>query len=94
VEIRKKSASYSYSHEIGTKKERMGIMKELLKQLGSVFLEAAGSKKAIASITGIAVVGLKAIGVNIPEDSVLQIVGLIMAYVVGQGIADVGKESL
>ena len=66
-------------------------MSDFVKQLGGVFLEAAGSKKAIASITGIALVGLKAIGVNIPEESVLQIVGLIMAYVVGQGIADVGK---
>ncbi len=59
-----------------------GIVKELFK-----------SKKFLAAIAGAAVVVLnKAIGLEIPETDVLKILGVVASYIVGQGIADHGKE--
>jgi len=54
------------------------------------------SKKALACIVGLVAVVLSMLlgklGVSIPEDRVEEIVMLISAYVLGQGIADHGKE--
>lgn len=59
-----------------------GIVKELL-----------ASKKFLAALAGAAVVVLnKAIGLELPEADVLKILGVIASYIVGQGIADHGKE--
>ena len=50
------------------------------------------SKKFWATVSGCAVViGGQYLGLS--EDAVLQVMGLISAYVVGQGVADIGKES-
>ena len=53
--------------------------------------EKLSSKKLRMTITGIAVViGGQYFGID--EATVTKIVGLVMSYVVGQGIADAGKE--
>ena len=67
-------------------------MKEVFQELGEVAIEAAGSKKVVAAMAGIAIVGLKALGLSIPDEAVVQVVGLIAAYLVSQGLADIGKE--
>lgn len=57
-------------------------MKQLLK-----------SKKFLVSLSGVLFVLLnKTLGLAVPEETVLQVVGLLAAYVVGQGFADKGKE--
>ena len=52
-----------------------------------------GSKKAIAAIAGVVVVLAGRIGLDLPTESIAEIVGLIIAYVLGQGLADIGKEA-
>lgn len=50
------------------------------------------SKKFWMSIAGVvAVVASEYLG--LPEDTVMQVAGIIIAYVLGQGIADHGKEA-
>jgi uncharacterized membrane protein (DUF441 family) len=65
----------------------MDIVKDLLK----TFLT---SKKALALLAGALVWALAKAGVLIPEESVLEILLLIAAYIVGQGLADNGKEAV
>ena len=50
------------------------------------------SKKALATAVGIIAPALKFFGVDIPTEELIAFVGLIGAYVVGQGVADHGKE--
>jgi len=51
------------------------------------------SKKFLVSLSGVLFVLLNQIsGLEVPEATVLQVVGLMAAYVVGQGFADKGKE--
>ncbi|MYC03603.1 MAG: hypothetical protein F4X61_03110 [Rhodothermaceae bacterium] len=50
------------------------------------------SKKAIATIMGLLVTLLEGVGLDIPQDTLVAVVGLIAVYVVGQGVADHGKE--
>lgn len=50
------------------------------------------SKKAIATMVGLLVPISKKLGLDIPPDMLTAMVGLIAAYVVGQGVADHGKE--
>jgi hypothetical protein len=52
-----------------------------------------GSKKFIVSLAGAIVVVLEALGVPIGEDTVHQLLVVVAAYVVGQGIADAGKSA-
>ena len=49
------------------------------------------SKKFQAAIVGIIVVILTNIVPGLPEESTTQVVGLIIAYIIGQGLADFGK---
>jgi hypothetical protein len=58
-----------------------------------MFKTLLSSKKFIASFAGMLFVILNQVsGVPVPEDTVLQVVGLLAAYILGQGIADKGKE--
>jgi len=50
------------------------------------------SKKFWAVITGVGIVLGKEL-LNIPEESLKQVAGMVMTYIVGQGIADAGKNS-
>ncbi|MYC97883.1 MAG: hypothetical protein F4X13_01310 [Gammaproteobacteria bacterium] len=54
----------------------------------NAFATIFGSKKFLTALTGVAVVVLENLGVPISEEALLSLV----AYIVGQGIADHGKE--
>lgn len=55
--------------------------------------ELFGSKKFVALLAGMLAVVLKAAGVPIGEDVLLPVLGLVASYILGQGIADNGKEA-
>jgi uncharacterized membrane protein (DUF441 family) len=55
--------------------------------------EMISSKKAIAAIAGLIVAAAGRVGLGLPTDAVVQITGIIIAYIVGQGIADAGKHA-
>jgi len=55
--------------------------------------EVLTSKKAIATIAGVLIVASNRIGLQLPEEAITQIIGAIAAYVVGQGLADLGKNA-
>lgn len=59
-----------------------------------VILELLSSKKAVATMVGVLLTIVAKTGLVLPEDSVTEIVQVIMAYVIGQGIADHGKEKV
>ena len=50
------------------------------------------SKKAIAMLAGIIVAGLGHIGLELTPEEVTGILAPVLAYIVGQGVADHGKE--
>ena len=50
------------------------------------------SKKVRALIAGLVVVLAGKIGLDFSEAEVLGVIGLICSYIVGQGVADMGKE--
>lgn len=53
------------------------------------------SKKFLAALSGALFVFLnETLGLGISEAAVIEIVGLLAAYVVGQAIADAGKERI
>ena len=52
---------------------------------------AFGSRKFLATLIGAVVVAAGS-AVGLSEDQATKIAGMIIAYVLGQGIADVGKE--
>lgn len=56
-------------------------------------LSLLGSKKFIATVGGIIVSLVAKTGMNLPAEHVLGILGTVGAYVLGQGIADSGKEA-
>lgn len=57
-----------------------------------MFKDLFSSKKFIAMLAGIIVVVLGNNGIVIPEAAVMDVLTPIVAYIVGQGIADNGKE--
>jgi uncharacterized membrane protein (DUF441 family) len=59
----------------------------LIKQLLS-------SKKAIAAVTGVLVSVVGRWGLDLPADAVTQIVAVICSFILGQGVADAGKEAV
>ena len=50
------------------------------------------SKKFQAAVIGVIVAGIAELGLNVPPETVTTIVSPFLAYIVGQGIADHGKE--
>ena len=56
-----------------------------------MLIEALTSKKAIATLVGLIVVWAGKRGLNLDPEEVTKIVSLIVAYVVGQSVADHGK---
>lgn len=55
-------------------------------------LQLVTSKKALALLAGAIVWALAQAGVVASPDAILPLLALIASYVVGQGLADVGKE--
>lgn len=51
-----------------------------------------GSKKFLVSLSAAISAAVMRLGFDIPQETVLAIVGPLAAYVVGQGVADHGKE--
>ena len=56
--------------------------------------EIITSKKAYAAIAAIVVWSLAKAGVAMSPDAVMPVVQILMAYIVGQGLADIGKEKV
>lgn len=59
-----------------------------------VFKEMLTSKKFIASVAGVIVAATARIGLELPVEDVAAILAPIIAYIVGQGWADTGKEAV
>jgi uncharacterized membrane protein YGL010W len=61
------------------------------------FLSLAGSKKAVAAVAAILIVLLRSpleyLGLTITEQELQGVVLVLLVYIGGQGIADVGKEA-
>jgi len=61
--------------------------------VNDIIRELLQSKKFLAAIAGAAVVVLnKALSIDMPEEDLLKILGMIATYIVGQSVADFGKE--
>lgn len=60
----------------------MAILKELL-----------ASKKFLALLAALLAWVIGKLGLDIPAADLLPVLGLIAIYIVGQGVADLGKES-
>lgn len=59
----------------------------------AILIQFLTSKKAIALIVGLLIMLADSAGLSLPEEDLTNIVQMIMAYIVGQGIADAGKEA-
>ena len=55
--------------------------------------DVLSSKKAMAAITGILLIISKSLGLPITEEMLYQILTMIGTYIVGQGVADIGKPA-
>ena len=60
--------------------------------MGDALKQMFQSKKAIAMMVGTVVALTGHIGLNLEPDAVAAILTPVMAYIVGQGVADHGKE--
>jgi hypothetical protein len=65
---------------------RRGRMREMIRSLLS-------SKKAVAAIAGVIVIGASRAGIVLPPEATHDLVAVVVAYLIGQGLADVGKEA-
>lgn len=61
-------------------------MLDMLKQL-------ATSKKAVATIAGVIVTAVARFGLDLDETATATLISPILAYIIGQGWADSGKEA-
>ena len=53
-----------------------------------------GSRKALACMAGLLAIILDSVGVSfLDEAGLMKVLGILSAFIVGQGIADVGKSS-
>ena len=60
--------------------------------MGTAIADLLKSKKALTAIAGVIIaIGAKA-GLDLSTDELMPILTPLMAYIVGQGIADHGKE--
>ena len=66
----------------------------MFEKFKETLLTLATSKKAIATVVGVILILTNRVGLQLPEAAVTQIIGAIAAYVVSQGLADFGKESM
>lgn len=58
----------------------------------SVIVEMLGSKKFVAGIVGVLVAGAARIGWHLDVDAIMAILSPLIAAILGQGVADLGKE--
>lgn len=52
-----------------------------------------GSKKFVALVAGLITAGVAKLGWDAPPEFIIGILGLVGTYIIGQGIADNGKEA-
>ncbi len=57
-----------------------------------MFEQLFGSKKFVAAVAAFLVAAFAELGLDMDTETILTILSPLMAYVVGQGIADHGKE--
>jgi hypothetical protein len=55
--------------------------------------ELLTSKKALAAVAGVIIAATNRYGLQLPEEAVNQILAAVVAYVIGQGLADFGKAA-
>lgn len=55
--------------------------------------ELLTSKKGLAAIVAFVMVISKSFGVPINEETLMQLLGILGTYIIGQGIADLGKSA-
>jgi hypothetical protein len=63
------------------------------KSIKPILGQILSSKKALALIAGAIVWALSQAGIGASDEQVLPLLGFIASYLVGQGIADSGKEA-
>lgn len=68
-------------------------MSTILALLITLLRDVLSSKKAMAAITGILLIISKSLGLPITEEMLYQILTMIGTYIVGQGVADIGKPA-
>ena len=56
------------------------------------FKDMFASKKFLVAITAVLISDGAKVGLNVANDVLLPVVVLVASYIVGQGIADAGKE--
>ena len=67
----------------------------LTKPVGALVPRILKSKKGQAMIVGLVLTLFsKTLGIDLDPDQAAQAVALIVAYIVGQGVADMGKEKV
>jgi len=59
----------------------------------AIFRAVFGSKKAVATLAAIIVWALGRFGLDVSPGELQPIIAALLAYVLGQGLADVGKEA-
>ena len=59
----------------------------------ALLIEIFTSKKALAAIAGVIIVVLNRMSIHLDNETMNQILALIASYIVGQGVADIGKYS-
>lgn len=62
------------------------------KTIKPVLASLFSSKKFLAFLAGALVWVAKQAGADIPKDQLISFLGLVSVYVLGQGVADLGKE--
>lgn len=72
----------------------MDVLKSVLRWTKGVVSGADGLKKIIAAVTGVVIVVVGKTGLVLPPDATQEIVAVIIAYLIGQGFADAGKEAV
>lgn len=58
----------------------------------NVFRQYLGSKKAVAFLSGLLLIVAQQLGLPLSDEATMRISGILIAYIVGQGFADIGKE--
>ena len=60
--------------------------------MGNAIADLVQSKKALMAIAGVVAAGIGKLGLDMPPTEIVPILSPLIAYIVGQGIADHGKE--
>jgi hypothetical protein len=59
-----------------------------------VLKDLVSSKKAMVAAAGVLTLLAGKVGIDLPPETANQIAGIVIAYVLGQGLADVGKHAI